>query len=91
MMLVLQRETGARAQAELHAVQQELEQEQAGNAARVEGLRSALQAQEARSSALDQELRSRPTVHQVSLTPLRVYSHKAKVAVPLACRTASSI
>ncbi len=62
----LQRETGARAQAELCAVQQELEQEAAANTARVEGLRAALQAQEARSSALDHELRTRPTTQLVS-------------------------
>ncbi|KAK9858886.1 hypothetical protein WJX84_001830 [Apatococcus fuscideae] len=54
-----------RAQGELRAVQQDLEQERAGNTARMEGLKAALQAQEAQSAALDQELRTRPTSQMV--------------------------
>lgn len=47
-------------------MQHELEQERAGNAARVEGFKAALEAQEARSAALDQELCTRPTLHMVT-------------------------
>lgn len=61
-----QREAASKAQGELRAVQHELEQERAGNAARVEGLKAALEAQEARSAALDQELRTRPTSQMVT-------------------------
>ena len=67
--MLVQREAASRAQGELRAVQQDLEQERAGNAARVEGLKATLQAQEARSAALDQELRTRPTSHLVSAGP----------------------
>ena len=67
-MALLQREAASRAQGELRAAQQEVEQGRAGNAARVEGLKAALQAQEARSAALDQELRTRPTSHLVTFS-----------------------
>ena len=52
----------------MRALHQELEQEKAGSSARVEGLRAALQAQEARSTALDQELRTRPTSKLVRIS-----------------------
>ncbi|KAK9803913.1 hypothetical protein WJX72_004650 [[Myrmecia] bisecta] len=60
-----QRELASRLHAEVAALQQTLEGEQATWQSRCEGLRSALQAQEAHAAALEQEISTRPTAKQV--------------------------
>lgn len=63
---LLQREVAGRLHAEVAALQERARAESAGWAERCDGLRQSLAAQEAHSAALEAQLASRPTAHQVS-------------------------
>ncbi|KAK9917963.1 hypothetical protein WJX75_000085 [Coccomyxa subellipsoidea] len=60
-----QREVAGRLHAEVAALQERARAESAGWAERCDGLRQSLAAQEAHSAALEAQLASRPTAHQV--------------------------